>query len=155
MNVWVTHSAVIFLHSFSITLLLKQSVIIRRFIQSLLDDRSTTKLMNIFHQICFSKVEASRSLVSDLFSCCSYSICHNFNRMYEHSVASQVKRTVMIREHQLHFFLSVQSLLSHVYTESVLYKEILRTALSVFCERVASLHHSRSILLWILSLLKQ
>jgi len=35
--------------------------------------------------------------------------------------------------------------LSHVYTESVLYKEILMTALSVFCERVAFLHHSRSI----------
>jgi len=45
--------------------------------------------------------------------------------MYKHSVASQIKRTVMIKEHQLHLFLSVQSLLSHVYTESVLYKEIL------------------------------
>jgi len=101
------------------------------------------------------QIEASRSLVSGLFSCCSYSICHNFSRMYRHSVASQVKRTVMIKEHQLHFFLSVQSLLSHVYTESVLYKEVLRMTLSVFCKRVASLHHSRSILLWISSLLKQ
>ncbi len=53
--------------------------------------------------------------------------------MYRHSVASWVKRTVMIKEHQLHFFLSVQSLLSHVYTESVSYKEILRTTLSIFC----------------------
>jgi len=67
--------------------------------------------------------------------------------MYRHSVASQVKRTVIIREYQLHFFLSVQSLLSHVYTESVLYEEILRTTLSVFHERVAFLHRSRSILL--------
>ncbi len=101
------------------------------------------------------QVEASRSLVSNLFCCCSYSICCNFDRMYRHSVASQVKRTVIIREHQLHFFLSVQSLLSHVYTESVLYKEVLRTTLSAFCKRVASLHCSRSILLWIFSLLKQ
>ncbi len=54
MNVWVTHSAVIFLHSFSITFLLRQSVIIRRFIQPSLDGRSTTKLMNIFHQIHFN-----------------------------------------------------------------------------------------------------
>ncbi len=54
MNVWVTHSAVIFLHSLSIILLLKWSVIIRRFIQSSLDSRSTTKSMNIFHQICFN-----------------------------------------------------------------------------------------------------
>ncbi len=54
MNVWVTHSAVISLHSFSITLLLKQSVIIRRFVQPSLDNRSTTKSMNIFCQIRFS-----------------------------------------------------------------------------------------------------
>ncbi len=101
------------------------------------------------------QVKASRSLVSSLFSHYLYSICHNFNRMYRHSVAFQVKRTVIIKEHQLHFFLSVQSLLSYVYTESVLYKEILRTALSVFCERVAFLYCLRSILLWILSLLNQ
>ncbi len=54
MNVWITHSAVIFLHNFSITLLLKQSVIIRRIIQPLFDDRSTTKSMNIFCQIHFN-----------------------------------------------------------------------------------------------------
>jgi len=54
MNVWATHFAVIFLHSSSITFLLRQSVIIRRFIQLSLDNRSTTKLMNIFCQICFS-----------------------------------------------------------------------------------------------------
>jgi len=54
MNVWVTYSAVIFLHSFSITFLLKWSVIIRRFVQFSLDGRSTTKSMNIFHQICFN-----------------------------------------------------------------------------------------------------
>jgi hypothetical protein len=71
------HSAVIFLHSFSITFLLRQSVIIRRFIQPSLDSRSTTKSMNIFCQICFNTGKASRSLVSSLFSCCSYSICHN------------------------------------------------------------------------------
>jgi len=53
MNVWATYSAVIFLHSLSITLLLKQSVIIRRFIQPSLDSKSTIKLMNIFCQICF------------------------------------------------------------------------------------------------------
>ncbi len=52
MNVWVTHSTVIFLHSFSIIFLLKQSVIIRRFVQPLLDGRFTTKSMNIFCQIC-------------------------------------------------------------------------------------------------------
>jgi len=34
--------------------LLKQSVIIRRFIQLLLDSKFTIKLMNIFCQICFS-----------------------------------------------------------------------------------------------------
>ena len=49
-----THSAVIFLHSFSIIFLLRQSVIIRRFIQLSLDGRSTTKSINIFHQICFN-----------------------------------------------------------------------------------------------------
>ncbi len=54
MNVWVTHSAVIFLHSFSITLLLRQSVIIKRFIQLSLDDKSTTKSINISYQICFN-----------------------------------------------------------------------------------------------------
>ncbi len=101
------------------------------------------------------QIEASRSLVSSLFSCCLYSICHNFSRMYRHFVAFWVKRTVIIREYQSHFFLSVQSLLSHVYTESVLYKEILRITLSIFHERVASFHCSRSISLWILSLLKQ
>ncbi len=51
MNVWATHSAVIFLHNFSIILLLRQSVIIRRFVQLSLDSRFTTKLMNIFCQI--------------------------------------------------------------------------------------------------------
>jgi len=54
MNVWATHSAVIFLHSFSITLLLRQSVIIRRFVQPLLDSKSNTKSMNIFYQMHFS-----------------------------------------------------------------------------------------------------
>jgi len=54
MNVWVTHSEVIFLHSFSIILLLRQSVIIRRFIQPSLDSRFTTKSMNIFCQIHFN-----------------------------------------------------------------------------------------------------
>ncbi len=54
MNVWVTHSAVIFLHSFSIIFLLKWSVIIRRFVQLSLDSRSTTKSMNIFCQIHFN-----------------------------------------------------------------------------------------------------
>jgi len=75
--------------------------------------------------------------------------------MYRYSVAFWVKRTIIIKEHQLHFFLSVQSLLSYVYTELVLYKEILRMTLSVFHKRVAFLHHSRSILLLIFSLLKQ
>ncbi len=51
MNVWVTHSTVIFLHNFSITLLLRQFIIIKRFIQPSLDDRFTIKSMNIFHQI--------------------------------------------------------------------------------------------------------
>jgi hypothetical protein len=73
--------------------------------------------------------------------------------MYRHSVAFWVKRTVMIKEHQLHFFLSVQSLLSHVYTESVLYKEILKRH-SVSSAK-SSFSSSRSILLWIFSLLKQ
>ncbi len=108
-----------------------------------------------FVKFTLIQIKASRSLVSNLFSCCLYSICHNFDRMYRHSVAFQVKRTVVIKEHQLHFFLSVQSLLSHVYTESVLYEEILRITLDVFHKRVAFLHHSRSISLWILSLLKQ
>ncbi len=54
MNVWATHSAVIFLYNFSIISLLRQSVIIRRFIQPLLDSRSTTKSMNIFCQILFN-----------------------------------------------------------------------------------------------------
>ncbi len=54
MNVWATHSAVIFLHNSSITLLLRQFVIIRRFVQLSLDGRFTTKLMNIFCQICFN-----------------------------------------------------------------------------------------------------
>jgi len=51
MNVWVTHSAVISLHDFSITFLLRWSVIINRFIQSSLDSRSIIKSMNIFCQI--------------------------------------------------------------------------------------------------------
>ena len=54
MNVWVTHSAVIFLHDFSIIFLLRQSVIIRRFVQPSLNSKSTTKSMNIFCQICFN-----------------------------------------------------------------------------------------------------
>jgi len=54
MNVWAIHSAVIFLHSSSIIFLLRQSVIIRRFIQPSLDSKSTTKSMNIFHQIRFN-----------------------------------------------------------------------------------------------------
>jgi len=53
-NVRVTYFAVISLHNFSITLLLRQSVIIRRFVQPLLDSRFTTKLMNIFCQILFN-----------------------------------------------------------------------------------------------------
>jgi len=36
-------------------------------------------------------------------------------------------------------------LLSHVYTESVSYKGVLMMTLSAFHERVAFLHHSRSI----------
>jgi len=52
MNVWVTHSAVIFLHSFSIIFLLRQFIIIKRFVQLSLDSRFTTKSMNIFCQIC-------------------------------------------------------------------------------------------------------
>ncbi len=51
MNVWVTHSAVISLHSFSITFLLRQSVIISRFVQPSLDSKSITKSMNISCQI--------------------------------------------------------------------------------------------------------
>ncbi len=54
MNVWVTHSAVISLHDFSITLLLRWFIIIRRFVQLLLDSKFTIKLMNIFCQILFS-----------------------------------------------------------------------------------------------------
>jgi len=54
MNVWATHSAVIFLHSSSIIFLLRQSVIIRRFIQPSLDSKFTTKSINIFCQICFN-----------------------------------------------------------------------------------------------------
>jgi len=53
-NVWATHSAVIFLYDFSIIFLLRQFVIIRRFVQPSLDNRSTTKSMNIFHQMCFN-----------------------------------------------------------------------------------------------------
>ena len=54
MNVWVTYSAVISLHNFSITFLLRWSVIIRRFVQFSLNSRFTTKSMNIFCQILFS-----------------------------------------------------------------------------------------------------
>jgi hypothetical protein len=60
------------LAQFKYYLLLRQSVIIRRFIQPSLDSRSTTKSMNIFVKSASIQVEASRSLVSGLFSCCSY-----------------------------------------------------------------------------------
>ncbi len=101
------------------------------------------------------QIKASRSLISSLFSCYLYSIYHNFSRMYRHLIAFWVKRTVIIKEYQLHFFLSVQSLLSHVYTELVLYEEDLKMILSVFCKRIAFLHCLRSISLWIFLLLKQ
>jgi len=67
MNIWVTHSAVISLHSFSITFLLRQSVIIRRFIQSSLDDRSIIKSMNIFHQILFNTDKDFKKLCQQSF----------------------------------------------------------------------------------------
>jgi hypothetical protein len=119
------------LAQFKYYLLLRQSVIIRRFVQPSLDSRSTTKSMNIFCQICLIQVKASRSLVSSLFSCCSYDICHNFSRMYRTCSISGQKNCHDKRA-SVTSLLSVQSLLSHVYTESVLYKEILMTALSVF-----------------------
>jgi len=67
MNVWVTHSAVIFLHSFSIIFLLKQSVIIRRFIQPSLDSKSTIKSMNIFCQILSDTGKGFKKLCQQFF----------------------------------------------------------------------------------------
>jgi hypothetical protein len=135
---------------FSIILLLKQSVIIRRFVQPSLDSRSTTKSMNIFVKSASIQVKASRSLVSDLFSCCSYTFV-NFSRMYRHSVAFQIKRTVMIREHQLHFFW----VFSHCWVMCILNQFCTkRFWVDTQCLSWKSNFSSllRSILLWILSL---
>jgi hypothetical protein len=48
--------------------LLRQFIIIRRFIQPSLDNRSTTKLMNIFHQICFDTGRGFKKALSAVFS---------------------------------------------------------------------------------------
>jgi hypothetical protein len=69
----------------------------QRFVQSSLDSRSTTKSMNIFCQMCFDTGKGFKKPCQQSFQLLFIHICHNSDRMYRHSVAFQVKRTVVIR----------------------------------------------------------
>jgi hypothetical protein len=131
--------------------LLRQFVIIRRFVQPSLDSRSTTKSMNIFCQICFNTGRGFKSLVRWSFQLLFiWHLSQFWQNVQTFCSISGQKNCCDKRA-------SVTSLSKcSVIVESCVYwiSSVQRDSdepLSVFCKRVAFLHHSRSILLWILT----